>query len=91
MLIYTKRCCFPCVGVQYVSEVSLKQRRNELTVNLRAQKIVKALMQIRKDSYFTTYMNSFRVFSLMKEKERFMGSRILSTYLCVPLSVFGSK
>jgi len=55
------------------------------------QKIVKALMQIRKDSYFAIYMNSFRVFSLLKENEMFMTSRILSTHLYVPLSIFGSE
>jgi hypothetical protein len=65
--------------------------RIALTVNLRVQKIVKALMQISKDSCFTIYMNSFKVFSLLKEKERFMRSKIFDTYLCVPLSIFGSK
>jgi len=64
--------------------------RNELS-NWGCKKIVKALIQIRKDSYFTIYMKSVRVFSLLKEKGRFVRSRILSTYLCVPLSDFGSK
>ena len=57
--------------------------RNELTVNLRVQTIVKPLMQIRKGSYFTTYMNIFRVFSLLDEKEKFMRSR---NFFCVSVA-----
>jgi hypothetical protein len=72
----------PCVGLQYVREVSLKQT-GELDCKFEGEKkVVTASMQSIK-----IYMISFMVFSLLKVKESFMRSMICLR-ICVSLFQF---